>query len=109
MSESNQTTAQSDVLKQFPLSIRIESGAYEGNCFNITTPKTLVRGEKNKVAQCAIIRGWNSTILQDLSGKTTVNGSSIQQVELKSGDRINCGDLQLRVRELANPHLADLR
>ena len=75
MSETIQTTIQSEVLQQFPLVVRIESGPYAGNQFNIATPRTLVRGQNDNQAQCVIYRGWDAAVVQDIAGNTAVNGN----------------------------------
>ncbi len=98
-----QNTVQAEVLQQFPLVIRIDSGPYQGNTFNIATPKTLIRGQADNEAQCVIYRGWDTTVVQDLAGNTLVNGQTVFEKELNVGDVIECGSVKLCVDELLHP------
>lgn len=56
-----------------------------------------LRGATLDPVHCQILRGRSRTIIRSLSAKTWLNGSEFQQDELRPGDVLKIGPLQLRV------------
>ena len=89
--------------KENPLVFRIANGPYAGQNFSISSEKCLIRGQNQNRAQCAVFRGSQHTIVQDLAGNTRINGQPALESALKQGDCIECGDLQLIVESIKHP------
>ena len=89
------------------LKFRIQGGEHDGRILRITGPKCTIgsargctlrlRGYGIEPLHCLILAGRNGTVIRRNSPRTYLNGGTFQDAELKAGDILRVGPVELAV------------